>query len=248
MSEAGWLNPRLDRAALAAAYARDGWVQVEDVLAPQIAEAFAEVLARRTPWSLAHADDRGGASVLEPGRLAQTAEPEVRERLHAAIAQAAERFSYIYLVYPMIEAYVAGRDPDHPLHGLTDFLNSPEFIDFAAAITAEPVVKVDAQATCYRPGHFLSLHDDLGVGERRAAYTLGFTRGWRPDWGGQLLFHDARGDVVRGFAPRFNVLTLFRVPLAHSVAPVAPYAAQPRYTIAGWLRDDPPDGAARGAG
>jgi SM-20-related protein len=38
------------------------------------------------------------------------------------------------------------------------------------------------------------------------------------------------------------VLTLFKVPMLHSVAPVAPYAAAPRYMITGWLRDDPPDG------
>ena len=80
------------------------------------------------------------------------------------------------------------------------------------------------------------------MGERRAAYTIGLTRTWRPDWGGQLMFHDEAGDVVRGLLPRFNVLTLFKVPLLHSVAPVAPYAAAPRFMITGWLRDDPPIG------
>jgi len=101
------------------------------------------------------------------------------------------------------------------------------------------ITKIDAQATLFRPGDFLALHNDTGVGERRAAYTIGLTRDWRTDWGGQLLFHDEAGDVSRGFRPGFNVLTLFRTPQWHSVATVAPYAGAPRLSITGWLRDDP---------
>ena len=78
------------------------------------------------------------------------------------------------------------------------------------------------------------------MGERRAAYTLGLTRDWRTDWGGQLLFHDEAGDVPRGLMPRFNVLTLFKTPQWHTVATVAPYAGAPRLSITGWLRDDKP--------
>jgi SM-20-related protein len=164
----------------------------------------------------------------------------VEQRLQALAGRASQGFAYVYLVYPMILAYLEGRDPGHPLHMVSEFLNGPEFLAFGRAVTGEAgVIKADAQATFYRPGDFLNLHDDSGVGERRAAYTLGFTRRWRPDWGGQLLFHDAAGDVTRGFAPRFNVLTLFRAPRQHSVAPVAAYAAAPRLSITGWLRDDP---------
>ena len=115
------------------------------------------------------------------------------------------------------------------------------FLAFARAVTREPnLTKIDAQATCFQPGNFLTLHDDTGDGERRAAYTLGLTREWRGDWGGQLLFHDAGGDVLRGFKPRFNAWTVFRTPQLHSVSQVANYAAKPRLTVTGWLRDDPP--------
>ena len=243
----GWLNPALRAADYAAAYARDGVVQIGGLFPDPGAEALASVLATGTPWSVVYADSKGGAAMLGPQQVAALPPAELRERLTQATRQAAEAFSYLYLVYPMIDAYLDGRAPDHPLNALTEFLNSPEFMAFAHAVTGEPVTKVDAQATLYRPGHFLTQHDDLGVGERRAAYTIGLTRGWRPDWGGQLLFHDAAGDIVRGLAPRFNVLTLFKVPLLHSVAPVAPYAATPRFTITGWLRDDPADGDSQGA-
>ncbi|MBI1197063.1 MAG: proline hydroxylase [Phenylobacterium sp.] len=236
------LAPGLAAADYAQAYARDGVVQIDGLFPPEVADALADTLARRTVWSLVHADPQGGHAVLSPDAMARLGPDEIRARLEAAMRRAADGFAYLYLVYPMIDAYVDGRDPGHPLHAVTEFLNGPDFIAFAAAVTGETVVKVDAQATCYRPGHFLTLHDDRGVGERRAAYTLGLTQGWRPDWGGQLLFHDAARDVVHGFAPRFNTLTLFKVPLAHSVAPVAAYAARPRLTITGWLRDDPPYG------
>lgn len=239
------LNPGLRPADYAEAYARDGVVQIEGLLPDDVADGLADVLERGTPWSLAHSNDAGGHELLEPAELARTDAAQLRARLQAVVGRATGGFAYLYLVYPMINAYLDGRAPDHPLNRLTEFLNSPDFIGFVHAVTGEPVVKVDAQATCYRPGHFLTQHDDRGVGERRAAYTLGLTRRWRPDWGGQLLFHTPEGDVSRGFAPRFNVLTLFKVPLAHSVAPVAPYAAHPRLTITGWLRDDPPYSAPR---
>lgn len=239
---AAWLNPTLRAADYAATYARDGIVQVPDLFTDEVADALEDVLTRGTNWSLIHADATGGHVIVDPKDLARLPPTELRDRVLKATAQAGAAFSYLYLAYPMINAYVDGRDPGHPLHGLTEFLNSPEFMAFVHEITGEPVTKVDAQATWYRPGHFLAQHDDLGVGERRAAYTIGLTRGWRPDWGGQLLFHNPGGDVVRGLVPRFNVLTLFNVPMLHSVAPVAAYATGRRFMITGWLRDDPPGG------
>ena len=107
--------------------------------------------------------------------------------------------------------------------------------------SAPQVIKMDAQATWYRPGDFLTLHNDFNERhERVAAYTLSFTRGWRPDWGGQLLFHNEDGDIELGLQPGFNVLTVFQTPRLHSVAPVAPYAGAPRLSITGWLRSDRP--------
>jgi SM-20-related protein len=34
---------------------------------------------------------------------------------------------------------------------------------------------------------------------------------WCPDWDGQLLFHDDKGDVRLGLMPRFNTLSSFKV-------------------------------------
>jgi SM-20-related protein len=235
------INPSLDLAAHAAAYARDGVVRVDQVLTPATAEAVARVLEDRTPWRLTVSNPEG----LKPHLYdAARIEAEGAEAVAATVAQAhtlaRDGFAYLYLSYPMLAAYLDGWDPGHPIHRVLELINSAPFLNMLRAITGRPdVIKADAQATLYRPGDFLSLHDD-GQGEGRiAAYTLGFTRGWRPDWGGQLLFHDSAGEIERGLAPAFNSLTLFRTPRPHSVASVAPYAGAPRLSIVGWARKDP---------
>lgn len=240
------LNPDLEFARFADIFARDGVVQIPDFLEPAAAEAIAAVLREGTPWELALSTESGEGETIPAPRMRELGPAALRARLEATARQAREGFAFVYLCYPMIQAYVEGRDPGHPLHALVELLNSAPMLQAGAELIGKPqVTKIDAQATWYRPGDFLTLHDDVGVGERLAAYTLGFTRRWRPDWGGQLLFHDANGHITRGLAPGFNVLTLFRVPQMHSVAPVANYAGEPRLSITGWLRNDPPARAAR---
>lgn len=236
------LNPKLDPRAFADGYARDGMVQIADFLTTESADWLTQSLDRETPWGLSVWGD-GRGEHLSPKAMADAGYEALGQKVQAALAAARDGFSFVYLAYSIIPAYLAGQDMGHATHALLEFMNSPAFIDFARAVSGEAsLVKIDAQATWYRPGDFLTQHDDTGPdAERRAAYTLGLTRDWRADWGGQLLFHDAAGDVLRGFKPGYNVWTLFRTPQWHSVAPVAAYAGAKRLSITGWLRDDPPD-------
>jgi Rps23 Pro-64 3,4-dihydroxylase Tpa1-like proline 4-hydroxylase len=168
---------------------------------------------------------------------------EDRRRLEEGIRRrAADNFGYTYYAYPMIEARTRGLDPQHPIHALTDFLNSRPFIDFAKTLISCPsLTKVDAHASNYQRGHYLTRHvDDGAQKERRAAYTIGFSRRWQPDWGGLLLFLESGGDVIRGLAPRFNVLTVFDGLQLHSVSAISTFAPAPRLSVAGWFRDDAP--------
>ncbi|WP_269516093.1 2OG-Fe(II) oxygenase [Brevundimonas subvibrioides] len=241
MSQPIRLNPGLDARDFASAFQRDGVVQVADFLTPESADRIEAALKTATPWGLSLSNSAGKGEWLSPEALQALGREGVASRAREALKGARTGFAFSYLAYPIIEALLAGREPQHPTHGLVELLNSPEARDFCAAVTGETgITKIDAQATLFRPGDYLTLHDDTGVGERRAAYTIGLTREWRTDWGGQLLFHDAAGDVSRGFRPGFNVLTLFRTPQWHSVATVAPYAGAPRFSITGWLRDDKP--------
>lgn len=235
------VNPALDLRSYAKAYQRDGYVQIPDFLDAATAEHVARVLQQGTPWEIALSRADGGAETITRAELQSLGAQGLRPKVEAVVRQARDGFAFVYLSYPMIRAYLEQREPGHPLHQVTEFLNSGQFLDAGAAVTGERgLTKVDAQASWYRPGDFLTLHNDHGVGERRAAYTLGFTRNWRPDWGGQLLFHDDDGQITRGLTPRFNALTLFKVPRLHSVASVASYAGEPRLSIVGWLRNDPP--------
>ncbi|CAN5260631.1 2OG-Fe(II) oxygenase family protein [soil metagenome] len=232
------LNPRLDVAALAAIYARDGVVQIPDAFETATAQALTEMLERGIDWDLAF-QDADGAKALTQAAIAVMGEAELRRRLQAMIERTGEGYGFIYRSYPMITAYLEGRDPGHAIHQFTEFLNG-EFVQFGKAVTGlGQIAKADGQATQYRPGDFIGKHNDVGSedSDRLVAYTFGFTRRWRPDWGGQLLFHDDAGDVTRGLSPRWNTLTLFSVPQSHSVAPVAAYARAPRLSIVGWLRN-----------
>lgn len=235
------LNPTLDVAELGRTYRETGLVQIADILDPEGAEQLTLALETSTPWTLAYFGPEERPEYLTIEALRDLRPERVGQIMKGLMERSAAHYGFLYLNYLMITAYKAGTEQGHPLHALTEFLNSADFLDFGRRITGEDSVrKVDAQATNFRPGDFLGLHhdtDQAGV-ERVAAYTLGFTRSWRSDWGGQLLFHDERGDIVRGLAPRWNTLTLFKVPVAHSVATVAPYAQAPRISVVGWLRRD----------
>lgn len=234
------LNPDLDPRTYAEVYQRDGVVQISDFLHPDSAAWLYETLRTATPWSLA-LSTRSGGKLVSPDEIRELGHAGLAPMVQDVLAQAGLGFAFVYLSYAIIPALLAGREPGHATHAFVEFANSHEFVAFGKVVTGEQTItKIDAQATWFRPGDFLNLHDDTGEGERRAAYTLGLSPDWRADWGGQLLFHDKAGDILRGFKPGFNVWTLFKTPQWHSVAPVAAYATERRLSITGWLRDDPP--------
>jgi Rps23 Pro-64 3,4-dihydroxylase Tpa1-like proline 4-hydroxylase len=124
------------------------------------------------------------------------------------------------------------------LHQFYEWMNDEEFLQFARAATGfDDISFVDAQATRYLPGHFLTTHDDAVEGKkRRAAYIFNFTPDWRSDWGGYLQLLDEAGNVRRGLMPSFNTLNILAVPQRHNVSLVAPFAGGIRLSISGWLR------------
>jgi SM-20-related protein len=237
------INPALDVAGFAEAYAREQCVQIPDFFEPDTAIEIERALAS-LPWRLLVQDD-GGRNVMLTRDQVAALSAEQREALSRGMAdRAARNLGYSYQTYPMVLARLENWDPGHPIHALTDFLNSPPFFAFARQLIRCPgLTKTDAHATRYGPGHYLTRHQDDGFNkERRAAYTLGFSRRWEPDWGGLLLFLDGKQDVERGLVPRFNVLTVFDGLKTHTVTQVASFAPAPRLTVAGWFRDDPPAG------
>ena len=123
------------------------------------------------------------------------------------------------------------------LHRLLEFLNCPDYLAFARALTGDARVRrMNAQATRYRGGHFLKLHDDFNAEEGRLyAYVINLTHEWKADWGGLLQFLDAEGRVIDTLMPRWNSLSIFRVPAPHVVSLVAPWAEGERLAVTGWM-------------
>lgn len=231
------LRPGIDAATCAALFARHGRVHVPNVFPDDVAARIEQALREQTPWNRAF---NSGDKHFELGPDAwQAVTPDKRAEIAAAVqANGRSGFAYFYENFPIADLHAAGRYADSFLMRVYEFVNSAEFLAFAREVIGAPdVALADAQATCYRPGDFLTCHDDHVEGkQRRAAYIFNLTRPWSVDWGGILQFIDRDGHVAEGYTPAFNALNLVRVPNPHSVSFVNPLAAGARYSITGWLR------------
>lgn len=240
------LNPKLDLGPYRERFRARGLVQIPDILEPDTAEAFGELLRRNVDWRLVLTTPDDKPVHFSRAQLQAMGAARVQAMVEEALSRARRNRGYIYNTYPMIEAYLNGWDPGHPIHLMTELVNSPEFLGLGRDVCGIPgITKADAHATFYAPGHYLTRHLDLGDDlERRVAYVMGFTRDWQPDWGGLLLFLNEWQDVTEGYLPRFNNLTMFDVKYLHTVTQVSTFAGGGRYAVTGWFRDDP---AARSA-
>lgn len=238
------LNPEADLEGARARFASTGRAQIRDFLAPGAANEIRRVLAHGTPWGLSfQAGENGKPEQLRGEDL--RAEGSVRQsaaaHAEAAHKSAAEgKFAFHHARYSLVDAYIGQWHPDGPHDILLEYLNAPDFLGPMRFVTGIPdILKADAHASLFAPGHYLTRHIDAHSGEgRRVAYVLNFApEDWYTDWGGYLVFFDEDGDIVEGFRPRFNSLNLFRVPQAHSVTYVPPFAPAERLAISGWMLD-----------
>ena len=234
------LNPEIDVERLARAYAAEGRVRIYRLLAPQgVAKLYDHLRQREDWWHLINGPD----GILELSR-AQRARMGVRRRaaldrdLHAR-ARTDFQYRYEALRVPDREDDL---EADDPLSDFARLMSREPMLAMLRAVTGDTELSfTDGQATAYGPGDFLTCHDDDVAGKnRRAAYVFGMTAGWKPEWGGLLMFHDDHDLSVVGLVPAFNTLDLFAVPRRHSVSLVTPAAPTRRYAVTGWLRAGKP--------
>src|SRR5258708_26105897 len=224
------LNPALEPAALNRRFRAEGRIHIPDVLTRPAAERLYRALTQETPWTLTL---NKGPHFLDFEKLP----PDERTKLaFAAWERARSGFAYFFDNHRLSrdgEPYV---DQSHYLAKVVAFLNAPHILAFMRELTGlSDISWADAQATLYRPGDFLTVHDDrIGGHKRLAAYVLNMTPGWRADWGGGLQFLDPAGHGAEGYVPTFNTLNLFKVPALHSVSQVALYGGL-RYSVTGWF-------------
>lgn len=236
------LNPALDIPALKAAFAETGRLHIPAILKPESAEAIAAVLETERHWHLSAA--AGGQFMEMPLDGDRAAEPSKQSWIDDIRVDGSSPITqYIFdtrrLSTRDLEPERVHDAADHAF----DFLNSQPFLDFIHAVTGDDRPSfADAQATRYRPGHVLTVHNDHSAGKHRLyAYVLSLTRDWRADFGGNLIFPGETGMIDDGYVPAFNALNLFRVPMRHAVTQVATFAPRHRLSIVGWLRWRPED-------
>lgn len=233
------LDPTLDLAVLADRYRREGRVVIDNPLAGDATLLLAAHLRQRNDWrKLVLSGER--VVEFDRARWASIA-PDRAEALNLAVYAAARAgFQFRFDSIRVSDAAWDREADTTPLGRFARWLSSPAMLDALRTITgADDVQFADAQATAYAPGDFLTVHDDAVAGKhRRAAYVFGLTPGWRPEWGGLLLFH-GRGGELGAVTPGFNRLTIFAVPQDHSVSEVTRAAPARRYSITGWLRAEP---------
>jgi SM-20-related protein len=224
------LNPALERVALSNAYRRTGRVHIPSVLTPEAAERIHRCLTHETKWSVTF---NKGTDFLD---VAYSTLEERSELALSAMRRAASGFHYVFDNHRLSRDGEAYPDQTHYLARMVEFLNSANVLRFVRDVTGlEAIAWADAQATLYRPGDFLTMHDDrVGGHKRLAAYVLNMTPRWRAEWGGVLQFIDPSGHIDEGYVPVFNALNLFRVPTLHSVSQVAIFGGL-RYSITGWF-------------
>lgn len=238
MSELLEINPGLDLEALAKEYKKKTRIQIPDFLTEESAERLYRTLTEKTPWVIVYNEGKNVKKLKGSDLQAMTGRRQ-RELAAKIYERATNEFQFLYFSYPMLDAYMEERDPGHLLHHFMEFWNSQKVLDTVRKITGEDkIIKGDAQASWYKADHFLTNHNDKVSAEHRlAAYTLHMTKDWKPDWGGYLQFYDDKGDIEKGFLPRFNTLNLFTVPQDHSVSYVTPFARGLRLAITGWFRE-----------
>jgi Rps23 Pro-64 3,4-dihydroxylase Tpa1-like proline 4-hydroxylase len=229
------LSPYHDIADYAARFARDGHVHIANILREDDARRLHEALAFRTPWRLMLIHD--GPTELTQEQWAAMPR-EQRDQIDRDIMAAGkERFEGRFLNLRFSDDGELYDGQPAELAALSRFLNG-DFLAFARAVTARSQIELaDAQATLYRPGDFLHIHDDIFAEKKRlAAYVLNLTPRWKPEWGGLLGFVDSDDHVKHAYTPSWNALNILAVPQRHFVSMVAPFGTEGRYSVTGWLR------------
>lgn len=232
------LDPGIDRDLVARVFRQHGRIHIPGFLKPAAAARIYRSLSEEVPWQT-HFNLDGNRNVdLHEIQVDALGDAGQMLLTKAIFGNAVNKFSFIFNNYPITDATAQNLNPGLYINQLQKFVNSPAFLTFARRITGlDNITHADSQATLFRPGHFLTLHNDLNEEKKRlAAYVMNFTPEWKSDWGGLLQFIDEDGHVSEAYTPCFNALNIFKVPQKHAVSYVTPFAGGGRYSITGWLR------------
>tara|TARA_E500000305_G_scaffold71520_1_gene57506 strand:+ start:1203 stop:1925 length:723 start_codon:yes stop_codon:yes gene_type:complete len=212
--------------------AAQGWTRIDNVLAGKSAISLRRDM-ESLPWALMMRVKRQ-LHEIDADLLARLGEEGLREFAFAGSEEEAG-FRQIHDAVTIPSAADKCTARGFAIDRLALAWSMPEALDgWQEMLGDRPVARLVAMASRYRPGHFLSDHDDGEDPRRIVAFVLSLNEGWQEDWGGQLVLQDDNGNA-QSLVPRFNVLNVFTVPRVHYVAQVAEHAQQGRYSVTGWM-------------
>jgi Rps23 Pro-64 3,4-dihydroxylase Tpa1-like proline 4-hydroxylase len=232
------IDPAIDKAIVAKVFRQHGRIHIPGFLKPRAAERIYRSLSEEVPWQTHFNLDDSRNVDLHEVQVDALGDAGQILLTKAIFGKARDKFTFIFNNYPITDAVEQNLNPGLYVNDLQKFVNSAAFLNFVREITGiAGITYADAQATLFRPGHFLTVHNDLNAEKGRlAAFVMNFSPEWRTDWGGLLQFIDEDGHISEAYKPCFNALNIFRVPQKHAVSYVTPFAGGGRYSITGWLR------------
>jgi SM-20-related protein len=232
------LNADLDFDAIRKGLTKNRRAHIPGIYPDEVVTALYDCLRHDVPWTVSFNSGDNNYD-LEAAQIEAMPQLDRLKLSDGIAAQANKDFTYIFHNYRVDEAIERGENNALFLHRYYEFINSDEYKNFIRYITdIKEIDFIDAQATKYVHGHFLTKHDDLNqVKGRRLAMILNLTPDWNADWGGLLQFHDDDGHISEALSPMFNALNFLYVGEQHSVSYVTPFAGTPRYSITGWVRE-----------
>lgn len=225
------LNPARWRRALA----QHAHAQIPEFLPPQEAFALYRCLAEQLSWHLAAG---GGDRAWVSARGAYPEGAAYQQIAMHAHDQAQRGHQYLHDCYAPDDGRGEDESVGLAIDAVPDSFNSAEFLSRIRMLTGDTALSgVTAQAIRLRPGQFLLPETPATTEDgRRYAYLLHLSPVWRAEWGGLSQSIDDQGDIEETFLPRWNALTVFRLPQRRQVTLVAPWAHRPQYAIGGyWL-------------
>ena len=219
------LSNDIDAPGYVSRFTHKGRIRLEGAIAAADAEAVHHALEQQTPWELHLVSGEGKPEVINRAELNALPASTIQTRLQEAAERAQSGLSYLRLGVDLTTDEVPA------LAEIAGLIRSDAFARFCENLTGLSGLELTTlMATCYRPGDFFTRHTDTAA---RLCFEWNFTRDWRSDWGGQVLFHSPSGDIEGGIMPRLNDLSLYAGDQPRSVASVAAYAAGPRFSLAG---------------
>lgn len=174
------LNPALEAATYTRLFAEHGRVQIPEALDTGYAEALENCLKTEVPWGLSIMEN-GKGRTFTAEELQQMQRADWQKLLRDVELSSRQGYQFIFNAYQIVTAWKEKRDPHLLLHPFFEFMNSRPVLDFARHLTGcNDIVKADAQATRYLPGHYLRRHNDFGqqsaTDYRLVAYVLNLSR------------------------------------------------------------------------